>query len=178
MLKLFICILSISIIPSLAFSQEVNDLKKYTRSKHEEYMRSAIDEAKKNESYPFGAVIVDIETGIILAKGVNQSSKNPTLHGEIVCMNNYVEKHGNKNWGKLVLYTTGEPCSMCMSALIWAGIGGVVYASSINGIKSSGIEQIAIKASQVKKSSKFTNPFLLGGILQNETDAMFLMRKK
>ena len=178
MLKLFICFLCISSIPSLAFTQDVNELKKFTRSKHEEYMRIAIDEAKKNESYPFGAVIVDIETGKILAKGVNQSSKNPTFHGEIVCMNNYVEKYGSNNWGKLVLYTTGEPCSMCMSALIWAGIGGVVYASSINGIKASGIEQIAISASRVKKSSKFSNPFLLGGILQNETDAIFLNRKK
>jgi len=65
-----------------------------------------------------------------------------------------------------------------MSALIWAGIRGVVYASSINGIKASGIEQISISARQVKKSSKFVDVFLLGGILQNETDAMFLNRKK
>jgi tRNA(Arg) A34 adenosine deaminase TadA len=178
MLKLFFRFLCISTIPTLAFAQEENELKKFTRFKHEEYMRIAIDEAKKNESYPFGAVIVDIESGIILAKGVNQSSKNPTLHGEIVCMNNYVEKYGNNNWGKLVLYTTGEPCSMCMSALIWAGIGGVVYASSITGIKASGIEQISISARQVKKSSKFVDVFLLGGILQNETDVIFLNRKK
>lgn len=178
MLKLFFCLLCITTIQSIAFSQEDNELKKITQIKHEEYMRIAIDEAQKNESYPFGAVIVNIETGMIVAKGVNQSSKNPTLHGEIVCMNNYVEKHGNNNWGKLVLYTTGEPCSMCMSALIWAGIRGVVYASSINGIKASGIEQISISARQVKKSSKFVDVFLLGGILQNETDLMFLNRKK
>jgi tRNA(Arg) A34 adenosine deaminase TadA len=178
MLKLFFCLLCILTTQSTAFSQEDNELKKFTRFKHEEYMRTAIDEGKKNESYPFGAVIVNIETGMIVAKGVNQSSKNPTLHGEIVCMNNYVEKYGNNNWGKLVLYTTGEPCSMCMSALIWAGIRGVVYASSINGIKASGIEQISISARQVKMSSKFVDVFLLGGILQNETDVMFLNRKK
>ena len=37
-----------------------------------------------------------------------------------------------------MLYTTGEPCSMCMSALVWAGIGGVVFASSIDGIRRAG----------------------------------------
>jgi tRNA(Arg) A34 adenosine deaminase TadA len=46
----------------------------------------------------------------------------------------------------MVLYTTGEPCSMCMSALVWAGIGGVVFASSIDGIRRAGIDQIAITA--------------------------------
>jgi tRNA(Arg) A34 adenosine deaminase TadA len=178
MLKLIFSLLCITAIQSISFSQENNELKIFTQIKHEEYMRIAIDEAKKNESYPFGAVIVNIETGMIVAKGVNQSSKNPTLHGEIVCMNNYIEKYGNKNWRKLVLYTTGEPCSMCMSALIWAGIRGVVYASSINGIEASGIKQISISARQVKESSKFVDVFLLGGILQKETDVMFLNRKK
>jgi tRNA(adenine34) deaminase len=57
-------------------------------------------------------------------------------------MNDYVQSHGNQGWAARALYTTGEPCSMCMSALVWAGIGVVVFASSIDGIRRAGIDQI------------------------------------
>ena len=104
-------------------------------AEHERCMRLAIAEARRNPAYPFGAVIVRPETGATMARGVNDSRANPILHGEIACMNDYVKGHGNGDWTSMVLYTTGEPCSMCMSALVWAGIGGVVFASSIDGIR-------------------------------------------
>ncbi len=145
---------------------------------HERYMRLAIEEARKNPIWPFGAVIVRPETGEVMARGVNNSRANPTLHGEIACMNDYVQRHGNRGWAQLMLYTTGEPCSMCMSALVWAGIGGVVFASSIDIIRRAGIEQISIAARTVIEQSPFYNGALLGGVLASETDRMFLDRKR
>jgi tRNA(Arg) A34 adenosine deaminase TadA len=116
----------------------------------------------------------------LLAQGANNSRVNPTYHGEIVCMNDYVELHGNQGWDGCVLYTTGEPCPMCMTALIWAGIGGVVYGTSIATLgQKLGLHQIAISASEVvAAASSFRRVALLGGILANETDAIFAQRLK
>ncbi len=147
-------------------------------AQHERYMRLAIEEARKNPAWPFGAVIVRPDTGEVMARGVNDSRVNPTLHGEIACMNDYVKRHGNLGWAPLMLYTTGEPCPMCMSALVWAGIGGVVFASSIDSIRRAGIEQINITARTVIEQAPFYNGALLGGVLATETDRMFLDRKR
>ena len=106
------------------------------------------------------------DTGEVMARGVNNSRANPILHGEIACMNDYVEAPRQSADGReLMLYTTGEPCPMCMSALVWAGIGGVVFASSIDGIRRAGIEQINITARTVVEQSPFYNGALLGGVL-------------
>jgi len=145
---------------------------------HEHAMRLAIAEARRNPVYPFGAVITRAATGEVMAKGVNNAGSNPTLHGEIAAMNDYVAHHGNKGWDALVLYTTGESCSMCMSALVWAGIGGVVFASSIDGIRRAGIDQIDIAAKAVVDASPFYHGELLAGVLQAETDQLFLQRKR
>lgn len=151
-------------------------------AEHQRFMRMAITEARRNPVYPFGAVIVRPAAnngwGETMARGVNDAGRNPTLHGEIACMNDYVRRHGNKDWADMVLYTTGEPCSMCMSALVWAGIGGVVFASSIRGILAAGIDQINITAKQVAEASPFYSGLLLGGVLADETDKMFLERKR
>ena len=149
-----------------------------SRTRHEQAMRQAIEEARRNPAYPFGAVIVRADSGEIVARGVNNSRANPTLHGEIACMNDYVRLNGNKGWSDKILYTTGEPCPMCMSALVWAGIGGVVFASSIDGIRRSGIDQIDIAAKAVVEAAPFYKGLLLGGVLAAETDRMFLERLK
>ncbi len=145
---------------------------------HEKWMRLAIAEGRKNAAYPFGAVMVRPATGEVMAHGTNDSRANPTLHGEIACMNDYVARHGNRDWESMALYTTGEPCVMCMGALVWAGIGGVVFASSIAGIRKSGIGQIDISASTVAQAAPFYEGLLLGGVLGAETDRMFMERKK
>ena len=147
-------------------------------ARHEQFMRFAIDEARRNPVYPFGAVMVRPGVGEVVARGVNDSAANPILHGEIACMNDYVKRNGNQGWAPLVLYTTGEPCSMCMSALVWAGIGGVVFGTSIEGIRRAGIDQINIPAQTIVDASPFYKGSLLGGVLQGETDRLFLERKK
>ena len=147
-------------------------------AEHERCMRLAIAEARRHPFYPFGAVRVRPETGETVARGVNDSQANPILHGEIACLNDYVKGHGNRDWSSMVLYTTGEPCSMCMSALVWAGIGGVVFASSIDGVRRAGIDQIAITAKQVADASPFYRGLLLGGVLAPETDRMFMDRRR
>ena len=67
---------------------------------------------------------------------------------------------------------------MCMSAMVWAGIGGIVYGTSIEKFRQVGINQILIPAATVIGASPFYHGEILGGVLQAETDALFLNRKR
>ncbi|HJS84970.1 MAG TPA: nucleoside deaminase [Acetobacteraceae bacterium] len=141
-------------------------------------MRLAIAEARGNPAFPFGAVILRAADGHVMASGVNKGAANPTFHGEIVAINEYVARHGNRGWGEAILYTTGEPCPMCMSAMAWAGIGGVVWGTPIEQLRQFGINQILIPATAVIGASAFYHGAILGHILQTETDALFRNRKR
>ena len=154
------------------------DLKAIPMATHERFMRLAIEEARANPAFPFGAVIVRLPDLQVMAQGVNEGHRNPTLHGEIRTMGDYVERHGNRGWEETILYTTGEPCPMCMSAIVWAGIGGVVYATSIAGLKQVGFDQIDIGSPAVAASASFWRGGILGGVLAEETDRMFAERPR
>ena len=145
--------------PGAAFAKA--ELPPISKERHEQAMRLAIEQAKKNPVYPYGAVIVRAMTGELMAGGVNDVRSNPTWHGEIVCLNDYVQKHGNRDWEQMVLYTTCEPCPMCMTALVWAGIGGVVFASSAFGVVATAVgEPIRLSAQQVIDATPFHRPTL------------------
>lgn len=148
--------------------------------RHERAMRLAIEQGRKNAYYPYGAVMTEAATGTVVAEGVNEARNNPILHGEIDCMNDYVRRSGNKDWETKILYTTCEPCPMCMTALQWAHIGGVVFASSAfsPALRSSVGDPINISAQDVVNATPFHKPMLLGGVLASETDAMFTNRKR
>jgi tRNA(adenine34) deaminase len=154
------------------------DLSAIPDSAHEQAMRLAIAEAHGNPAFPFGAVILRAADGHVMAKGVNKSAANPTFHGEIVAINDYVARHGNRGWDEAILYTTGEPCPMCMSAMVWAAIGGVVWGTSIEQLRQFGINQILIPATTVIDASQFYHGQILGGVLEAETDALFRDRKR
>jgi tRNA(adenine34) deaminase len=145
---------------------------------HEEAMRLAIAAAAANPAFPFGAVIVRASDRAVMATGTNNGSANPTFHGEIVAINDYVARHGNRGWEETVLYTTGEPCPMCMSALAWARIGGVVYGTSIEKLRQVGIDQILLPATAVIAAAPFYHGEILGLVLAAETDALFENRQR
>ncbi len=154
------------------------DLSAVPAAAHEAGMRLAITAARGNPAFPFGAVIVRASDRKVMASGVNNGAANPIVHGEIAAINDYVAKHGNRGWDEAVLYTTGEPCPMCMGALVWAGIGGVVYGTSIAQLQQAGIDQILIPAATVIGASPFYRGEILGGVLRSETDALFSGRQQ
>lgn len=82
----------------------------------------------KKEGGPFGAVIVD-KDGNIIANGNNQvlKSKDPTAHAEIVAIRNACKKLQTYDLSGYILYTSCEPCPMCLSAIIWSNIKKVYY---------------------------------------------------
>lgn len=82
----------------------------------------------KKEGGPFGAIIVDRE-GNIISNGNNKVIKNtdPTAHAEIIAIREACKKLKTYDLSEYILYTSCEPCPMCLSAIIWANIKQVYY---------------------------------------------------
>jgi tRNA(Arg) A34 adenosine deaminase TadA len=139
---------------------------------HDAYMQKAVELAHQNPKLPFGSVLVDRRTGEIVASGVNQSSSNPTLHGEIAAINDYA-RQGKTDWKHLTLYTTAEPCCMCQGAILWSGIRKVVYGTSISRLKELGWRQIDIPAREVVARSWDTKVVIVDGVRTTECDQLF-----
>mmetsp|Transcript_65280 Transcript_65280/g.187826 ORF Transcript_65280/g.187826 Transcript_65280/m.187826 type:complete len:220 (+) Transcript_65280:79-738(+) len=142
------------------------------------YMRRCIElaqEAQAKGGAPYGALVVDPKVGII-AEGHNHGAQNPIWHGEMAAIANLSDIIRPRTFDEvaagLEMYTSAEPCPMCMSAIVWSGFGKVVYGTSIPFIAKHGGYQIMIRASHViRKSSKHI--LLDGGVLANETDSLY-----
>lgn len=108
-----------------------------------EFMKLAKDIAlkgiEKQEGGPFGAVITD-KSGNIISVGNNQVLKNndPTAHAEIIAIREAAKKINSYDLSNLILYTSCEPCPMCLSAIIWANIKQVYYACTKEDASSIG----------------------------------------
>jgi tRNA(Arg) A34 adenosine deaminase TadA len=85
---------------------------------------------ERNEGGPFGAVVV--KDGQIIGKGNNRvtSSNDPTAHAEVEAIRDACRHLGSFQLEGCVLYTSCEPCPMCLGAIYWARPDRVVYACS------------------------------------------------
>jgi len=142
-------------------------------NEHETHMRRAIELAANVPNFPFGAVIVERESGEVIAEGWNKSSVNPTWHGEIDAINRLAKLRPKFDGSRLSLYTTAEPCPMCQSAILWSGIETVVYGTSIRSLQRLGWRQIDILAEEVIRRSPTWHCTLIGGVLEQECDSLF-----
>ncbi|WP_347374415.1 nucleoside deaminase [Aequorivita sp. Q41] len=100
--------------------------------KHKEFIRRAIALSEKgmdtNAGGPFGAVIV--KNNEIIAEGFNKvtSSNDPTAHAEVVAIRKACEVLGTFQLDDCIIYTSCEPCPMCLGAIYWARPKAVYYA--------------------------------------------------
>ena len=96
-------------------------------------MKRAIElsvESVNNGGGPFGCVVVKGDK--IIAEGSNKvtSNNDPTAHGEIVAIREACKKLNNFSLNECELYSTCEPCPMCLSAIYWARIRKIYYANT------------------------------------------------
>ena len=102
------------------------------------FMQRAIElsiESINSGGGPFGSVIVKDEK--IISEGMNRVTvdNDPTSHGEIVAIRNACKKLNTFNLSNCSLYSSCEPCPMCMSAIYWSRIGKVYYANTRDDAK-------------------------------------------
>jgi len=137
----------------------------------EHFMRIAIAEAARAD-FPFGAVIV--REGHVLSTGRNlgRTTNDPTAHGEMVAIRRFVAVRPADELKGTTLYTSGEPCPMCMSAILWCGIGRVVFAASIDELATK-LGQIMLTSRQVADAAPFAAIAITSGVLSAEALALF-----
>lgn len=94
----------------------------------------------ENDGGPFGAVIV--KDGKIIAEGCNRVTANndPTAHAEIVAIRNAATNLNNFNLSGCEIYTSCEPCPMCLSAIYWARIDKIYFANTKIDAKNIGFD--------------------------------------
>ncbi len=137
----------------------------------ERFMRMALDEARQGD-YAFGCVIT--RNGEVIARGHNLGKTNddPTAHGEMVAIRRCLADHGSAGLRGATLYTSGEPCVMCMGAIVWCGLGRLVFAASVPQIGSR-MNQILIASGEIAERAKWDPIKITGGILAEEAMALF-----
>ena len=113
------------------------------------YMQIAKETAdrgiKEKEGGPFGAAIVD-KDGKIIATGNNQVllKNDPTAHAEIPAIREACKKLNTYDLSNCILYTSCEPCPMCLSAIIWSNIKEIYYGCTQEDAAEIGFRDEAI----------------------------------
>ena len=118
-------------------------------------MKRAIELSKESINSgggPFGSVIVKDEK--IISEGMNRVTvdNDPTSHGEIVAIRNACKKLNTFNLSNCSLYSSCEPCPMCMSAIYWSRIGKVYYANTRDDAKKINFDDSLIYSEIPKKN--------------------------
>ena len=114
---------------------------------HKDFMRKAIAlavENVENGGGPFGAVIV--KNGEVVATGVNRVTPNndPTAHAEVSAIRAACASVGDFNLKGCEIYSSCEPCPMCLSAIYWAGIEKIYYAGTRSDAAAIGFDDAFI----------------------------------
>ena len=133
------------------------------------FMQRAIElsiESINSGGGPFGSVIVKDEK--IISEGMNRVTvdNDPTSHGEIVAIRNACKKLNTFNLSNCYLYSSCEPCPMCMSAIYWSRIGKVYYANTRNDAKKINFDDSLIYSEIPKKNED--KKILMKQIMRNE----------
>jgi len=145
-----------------------------------EFMRRAIALAMENvrsgRGGPFGALVV--KDGSVIAKGTNRvtSAKDPTAHAEIVAIREACRTLGDFQLTGCDLYTTCEPCTMCLGAIYWARPARVFYASLAADAADAGFDDAFIYEEMQKQPAARRIP--MTQLLRDEALKVFAAWKR
>ncbi|MDY0200037.1 MAG: nucleoside deaminase [Tenuifilaceae bacterium] len=140
---------------------------------HQQFMREAIKLSLTNieqNGGPFGAVIV--KDGSIIATGTNRVTANndPTAHAEITAIRAAAQKISSFDLSGCTIYTSCEPCPMCLAAIYWARIDQIFYGNTKLDAKNIGFDdsfiydEIALPSSKrsIKTAQLIRNEAIVG----------------
>lgn len=120
----------------------------------------AIDNVRSGRGGPFAAVVV--KDGRVLAEGANRvtSTNDPTAHAEVVAIREACSALGAFQLDGCDLYTTCEPCPMCLGAIYWARPARVFFASTAADAAAAGFDDAFIYQQIAQPLAERKIPFL------------------
>ncbi|MEC0279215.1 nucleoside deaminase [Bacillus halotolerans] len=130
---------------------------------HEAFLKRAVELAREGVNAgiggPFGAVIV--KDGAIIAEGQNNvtTSNDPTAHAEVTAIRNACKALGTYQLDDCMLYTSCEPCPMCLGAIYWARPKAVYYAAEHTDAAEADFDDSFIYEEIDKPAEERTIPF-------------------
>jgi tRNA(Arg) A34 adenosine deaminase TadA len=139
-------------------------------------MALALDLARENIAHgggPFGALVREEPSGRILSVGVNRvtAAQNPVLHAEVVALS----LAGRDHWGagEATLFSTCEPCIMCLGAIHWSGVRRIVYAALREDAEAIGFSEGA-GCRQLQDDMSARGASFEGGLMRDEARNILL----
>ena len=121
-----------------------------------QYMDAVIQYARemiRDDESPFAAGIV-VDNKLFMAGNRCRSTGNPNNHAEIVCINDFCKENDPNDLVRATMYTSCEPCLMCLHSIYNVGIRKIVYGASIDDAISYGSGDIEIHIKQYVKEMK------------------------
>lgn len=112
-------------------------------TKDEIYLRQAVEIAKQNIEKgggPFGAIIVKDNEVVALCGNSVTNDNDPTAHAEVNCIRSACKKLNTFDLSGCVIYSSCEPCPMCLSAIYWARLDKLVYAATRQDAAGAGFD--------------------------------------
>ncbi len=127
-----------------------------------EFMKQAIELATENVTSgrggPFGAVIV--RDGQVIATGANQvtATNDPTAHAEVTAIRNACRALGDFSLAGCVIYTSCEPCPMCLAAIYWSRMEAIFYSATASDAAAAGFDDAFLYEEMRKDLGERTIP--------------------
>lgn len=123
----------------------------------DKFMERAVELAIENVrdgGQPFGAVLV--KNNNVVAEGVNELHKKYDVsgHAELLAIRRAQEQLQTNNLSGYTMYASGEPCSMCLTAMYFAGIEKVFYCTSVEDAVEVGLERSKVIYEEIQKTKK------------------------
>ena len=121
-----------------------------------EAIRLSIDSMRAGNGGPFGAVVV--KDGEIIARGFNKvtSTNDPTAHAEVVAIREACKVLNSFQLSGCEIYTSCEPCPMCLGAIYWARLGKMYFANTKSDAEAIGFDdQFIYKEIELKINDRY-----------------------
>lgn len=111
-----------------------------------EFLEEAVEHARKNVlegGGPFGAVIV--ENGVVVARAANRVTldNDPTAHAEVLAIRAACKERGDFQLRGMTLYSSCEPCPMCLATALWSRVDRVFFAGDRHDAARGGFDDLA-----------------------------------
>jgi tRNA(Arg) A34 adenosine deaminase TadA len=122
---------------------------------------------------PFGALIVETQSGHMVMRGVNavRRENDPSSHAELRTVRKAARRRGNPSLKGCTMYSTCEPCPMCMANALWAGLDRIIYGATIEDANRH-CRQIRVPAREVAERSDMAC-IVDGPLLREECNELF-----